>query len=131
MVASSSSDVDTLANMKSLTELILEGFLVGTNETLLPNTASDFSYHLRPASLQMGSMTRTDFVTWETNAAPILENFHPIFHSKSYDVDARRSVIHLSAIADTPLGKGTWDHEVIFICHFSEDGNTLLRIDEM
>jgi len=132
MATSSTSPEDVSANMKALTKSIFDGFHTGTNESLLPNAASDFEYHLHPASLQMEKMTRADFVAfWETNVAPILEDFHASFHSETYDVEARRSVVHLSSTADTPLGKQTWQNEAMFICQFSDDGNTLLKIDEL
>ena len=77
-------------------------------------------------------MTRASFVHfWETSMAPILSNFQAEVHVESYDIDARMSTVHLSLTADTPLGKGTWHNEVVFMSRFSEDGKTLLRVDEL
>ena len=123
---------EVLSNLKSSTLSLLQGFHAGTPEALLSNTSSAFTYYLHPATVKMAPMTRSEFVNfWQKFMAPNLMNFQPEIHTQSYDVENKRSVIHLSSTADTPLGKETWKNEAVFISQFSEDGKTLLRVDEL
>lgn len=121
-----------LANIKATTNDILQGFHAGTNEALLPHTSGTFRYHIHPATVNIQPMSRTDFVQfWALFMAPNLKNFEAQLHFEAYDVENHRSTLYLVSTADTPLGKETWQNEVVFMMQFSEDGKTLLRLDEM
>lgn len=121
-----------LANIKAATSNVLQGFHTGTSETLLPNTSESFRYHLNPATVKTAPKSRAEFINfWESFMAPNLIKFEAQLRFEAYDVENRRSTLYLVSTADTPLGKATWKNEVVFMMQFSEDGKTLLRLDEM
>lgn len=62
---------------------------------------------------------------------PNLSNFDAEVNFESFDVEQRRSTIYVSSTADTPLGEKTWKNEAVFMSQFSDDGKSLLRVDEV
>ncbi|KAF4943406.1 hypothetical protein FSARC_14923 [Fusarium sarcochroum] len=121
-----------LSNIKAATKSVFEAFHAGSTEGLLPNASDSFAYYIHPASVNLPPMTRAGFLEfWATSMAPNLSNFTAEFHTEVYDVENRKSTVYLSSTADTPLGPGTWTNEAVFMSQFTDDGKTLLRVDEL
>lgn len=121
-----------LSTIKKSTEALLQGFHSSNIEDLLPGASETFVYHIHPATSGFSPMTRKEFLHfWESFMMPNLANFEADVHTLSFDVENRRATIFLSSTADTPLGKGTWKNDAVFMPQFAEDGKTLLRVDEL